>query len=296
MVKAILAFSVDPLGSQPGIFVRYGFWPRFDGGYHRNGGANAFDLRWQFLGPAAADSGADASAWSGSIGAQYASQGFELPSTLGLDKLQDIIGYEFSRKDILVPLIFGKGFGGGSRYGGFALGLAWNLAFIEYDTKVRKLVERLDNGEHARLRGPARGKDHPLLRRLRQRARRLPLHLSGGVIRVLLAGLRYVQALRRQAGEPGRPDLPAFRGAGIPLVGPPEHPPVSRFTSKGGDIMETDDFTRQFTFEETGYSYDTKTAKLFYFQKGDNKRKRPIEITNLSDKQRILDMNRAKLR
>lgn len=60
--------------------------------------------------------------------------------------------------------------------------------------------------------------------------------------------------------------------------------------------METDITTRQFSFEETGYSYEIKTAKLFYYQKGDNKRKRPIEITNLSDKQRILDMNRAKLR
>lgn len=146
LVKAILAFSVDPLGTQPGIYIRYGFWPRFDGGYHRNGGANAFDLRWQFLGPEAADTGAGASAWSGSIGAQYGSQGFELPSTLGLDKLQDIIGYEFTRKDVLIPLVFGKGFGGGSRYGGFAVGLAYNLSFIEYDSKVRKLVERLDDG------------------------------------------------------------------------------------------------------------------------------------------------------
>ena len=60
--------------------------------------------------------------------------------------------------------------------------------------------------------------------------------------------------------------------------------------------MQTDIISRQFSFEETGYSYEIKTAKLYYYQKGDNKRKKPIEITNISDKQRILDMNRSKLR
>jgi hypothetical protein len=60
--------------------------------------------------------------------------------------------------------------------------------------------------------------------------------------------------------------------------------------------MEKDIISRQFSFEETGYSYEIKTSKLCYFQKGDNKRKRPIEITNISEKQRILDMNRSKLR
>lgn len=146
LVKAILAYSMDPLGSQPGVFIRYGFWPRFDGGYHRNGAANAFDARWQFLGPTAGDSAADAGAWSGSIGAQYSLQSFDLPSLLGLDKLQKIIGFEFSRKDILFPLVLGKGFGGGSKYGGFAVGLAYNLTFIEYDSRIRKLVELMEDG------------------------------------------------------------------------------------------------------------------------------------------------------
>lgn len=60
--------------------------------------------------------------------------------------------------------------------------------------------------------------------------------------------------------------------------------------------METDIISRQFSFEETGYSYEIKSSRLCYYQKGDNKRKKPIEITNISEKQRILDMNRGKLR
>jgi hypothetical protein len=148
LMKAMIAYSLDPLGMQPGIFVRYGFWPRFDGGYHRIGGANAYDLRWQFLGPLAGDSASAGGAppWRGSIGIQYSSQTFDLPSTLGLDKLQKILFYEFSRKDLLVPLAFGKPFGEKGRYGGFSMGLAYNLTFVEYDSDIRKIVELLDDG------------------------------------------------------------------------------------------------------------------------------------------------------
>lgn len=60
--------------------------------------------------------------------------------------------------------------------------------------------------------------------------------------------------------------------------------------------METNIISKQFSFEETGYSYEIKSTRLYYFQKGDNKRKKPIEITNISEKQRILDMNRGKFR
>ncbi|MDB5104170.1 MAG: hypothetical protein JWP91_1859 [Fibrobacteres bacterium] len=147
--KALIAYSLDPLQMQAGLFFRYGFWPRFDGGYHRNGGVNAYDLRWQFLGPAAGDTSGGASrpgAWSGSIGVQYSSQSFELPSVAGLDKLQSLLQYSFDRKDLLFPLVLGGPFGDKGRFGGFGLGLAYNLAFIEYDSDIRKLAEQLEDG------------------------------------------------------------------------------------------------------------------------------------------------------
>jgi hypothetical protein len=149
MLKALIAYSVDPLASQPGAFVRYGFFPRLDGGYHRNGSANALDVRWQFLGPVARDTAApakDAKAWRGSIGLQVSSQSFELPSVLGLDKLQSLLRYDFKRKDILVPLMIGKPWDARGRYGGFTVGTAYNLTFLEYDSDLRKLVEQLDDG------------------------------------------------------------------------------------------------------------------------------------------------------
>ncbi len=145
-VKALIAYSIDPLGVQPGIYIRYGFWPRFEGGYHRNGSANGFDLRWQFMGPNSKDSVGENNAWSGTIGAQYSSQSFELPSIAGLDKLQSLLQYSFDRKDILFPLVLGKPIGANGRYGSFGLGLAYNLTFIEYDSDIRKMVEKLQNG------------------------------------------------------------------------------------------------------------------------------------------------------
>lgn len=60
--------------------------------------------------------------------------------------------------------------------------------------------------------------------------------------------------------------------------------------------METDNISKRFTFDETEYDHEAKSNRLYYYEKGDNKRKRPIEITNASEKQRILDMNRGKLR
>jgi hypothetical protein len=141
--EALVAYSIDPLSAQTGLFVRYGILSHFDGGYHYAGGAHAFDLRWQFLGPAAGDTVAG-SPWRGSVGLQYGWQSFELPSILG--KLQDILSYEFKRKDILVPLILGKPFGAHGRFGSFAFGGAYNLAFIEYGSDIFKLVERKADG------------------------------------------------------------------------------------------------------------------------------------------------------
>lgn len=141
--EALVAYSVDPLSAQTGLFLRYGMLSHFDGGYHFSGGAHAFEVRWQFLGPAAGDTVAG-SPWRGSVGLQYGWQSFELPSVLG--KLQKILSYEFKRKDILVPLMLGKPFGAQGRYGSFAFGGAYNLAFIEYGSSMLKLVERKADG------------------------------------------------------------------------------------------------------------------------------------------------------
>jgi hypothetical protein len=146
LTRALIAYSIDPLGTQPTLFVRYGAWKRMDAGYRFAGGVHAFDARYQFLGPVAGAgaAGGDTRAWQGSLAVQYSSQSYELPSILG--KLQSILKYEFNRKDILVPIVFGKPIGADGRFGSFGMGAAYNLAMIEYDSKILKLVEKLDSG------------------------------------------------------------------------------------------------------------------------------------------------------
>lgn len=141
MARALVAYSLDPIGAQPTAFIRYGLLPRADAGYRFAGGAHVFDARYQFLGPLAGDStGSDA--WRGSLAVQYCGQSFELPSLLG--KLQSILRYEFKRKDIQVPLVFGKPFGRAGRFGDFGVGAVYNLTMVEYDSQILKLVERVD--------------------------------------------------------------------------------------------------------------------------------------------------------
>jgi hypothetical protein len=155
--KAMLAYSLDPIGFQPGVYVRYGAWRRVDAGFERIGGANVFDARWQFLGPVAGDSAAvPGSPWRASIGARFSAQSFDMPSVAGLDKLQSLLDFEFTRKDLLIPLAFGKPFGDAGRFGGFAVGAAYDAAFIEYASRILKLAERTSDGA-TRAFSPLRG-------------------------------------------------------------------------------------------------------------------------------------------
>jgi hypothetical protein len=143
LAKALVAYSLDPLSVPAGVQIRYGLWHRLDIGYRYDGGANAFDLRYQWMGPEAAA----APGWRGSLAFQYSSQDYTLPSVLGLDKLQDLLRYEFTRKDFLFPLIVGKPLGKEGRIGSIGMGLAYDLSLVKWDSEILNLVEKLDNGE-----------------------------------------------------------------------------------------------------------------------------------------------------
>jgi len=144
-VRAILAYSLDPVGVGTDFYMQYGLLPRFDIGYHRVGGVNVFGAGWQFFGPTrSGKTDIYPNRWSGSLSVQYSSQEYELPSVLG--KLQSIFRYEFKRKDILVPVAFGKGLGQNSRYGNYGLGLVYNYTKVKYGSDLLKLVEKLDDG------------------------------------------------------------------------------------------------------------------------------------------------------
>jgi hypothetical protein len=142
LAKALVAYSLDPLGAPSGMQIRYGLWHRLDIGYRYDGGANAFDARYQWMGPEAAA----APGWRGSLAFQYSSQDYSLPSALYLDKLQELLRYEFTRKDFLFPLIVGKPLGKEGRIGSLGMGLVYDLSLVEWNSQVLNLVEQLPEG------------------------------------------------------------------------------------------------------------------------------------------------------
>jgi len=132
LTKALMAYSLDPLTVPLGVQIRYGLWHRLDVGYRYVGGVHAFDVRYQWLGPEEAS----LPGWRASLALQYCSQDYQLPSVAGLDKLQDLLQYEFTRNDFLVPLIFGRPLGPEGKLGSFGFGLAYDLSMVEWDSQL----------------------------------------------------------------------------------------------------------------------------------------------------------------
>jgi hypothetical protein len=152
-VRALFAYSLDPLGSGMDFYARYGLFDRLDAGYAYASGAHAFQVRYQFTGPILAPTRNDkkpaptsSDAWQGSAALQYSWQDYDLPSFLYLDKLQSLLRYEFSRRDILIPVVFGKSLGANGRYGSLGMGAAFHYAWIEYGSDIFDWVEELDDG------------------------------------------------------------------------------------------------------------------------------------------------------
>jgi hypothetical protein len=106
--RSLVAASLDMPGVNAVASLNLGLGKGFELGYRREGGANAFDLRWQFL--KAAEDG-----WNAGVAVQYSSCDYELPSVFG--DLQSFLGYHFERKDVLVPLVFSSPLGENGIYG-----------------------------------------------------------------------------------------------------------------------------------------------------------------------------------
>lgn len=147
MVEALFAYSLDPIGTRTELWLRYGLGSGLDAGYRYASGAHAFDVRWQFLGRADEPTLFQSlNTWQGSLALQYCGQTYALPSLAGLDKLQSLLHYEFKRKDLLIPLVFGKPLGEKGRAGSFGFGLAYNHSWIAYESEILRIVEKLDGG------------------------------------------------------------------------------------------------------------------------------------------------------
>lgn len=129
--KAALAYALDPIGQGFNFYGRYGLLKKFDIGYKYTG-AHVFDARYQFKGSVNTFDEPGEDGGYGSVGLQYSAQSYDLPSWTGLDKLQGILGLEFKRKDILIPLVFSNSFGPEEKYGAVSYGLAYGHSFIRY--------------------------------------------------------------------------------------------------------------------------------------------------------------------
>lgn len=139
--KAALSYALDPFGSGFHFYGRYGIVKGLDIGY-KYSGVHVFDTRYQFMGSKNSSDDPDQQGTYGSIGLQFSSQSYDLP--FGLDKLQNFIGFDFKRKDFLLPLAFSNSFGPEEQYGGVSYGLVYGHTFIEYSFNPQKIY-RVNN-------------------------------------------------------------------------------------------------------------------------------------------------------
>lgn len=140
--KALLAYSLDPVGPTFDFYIRYGLVPRMDVGYKYASGVHVFDTQYQFMGPTGTPENPGIGDWYGSIGLQYAGQSSDWLDNLFLDKLQPVLQFTAKRRDVTVPIIFSKSFGPEEEKGSVAFGAVYNHTFIKYGFEPGKLFER----------------------------------------------------------------------------------------------------------------------------------------------------------
>jgi len=148
LLKAMIIYSVDPIGMGFDFNVRYGLIDRLDIGYKFDSGVHVFDTRFQFAGPTRHSRnvlGINLGPhWFASIGLQYSQQDFEIPLP-GLDKLQELVGYTFEKKDVLIPLVFSYSlWGDDEKLGSISFGAAYNYSKLHWgldDGLIAQLFE-----------------------------------------------------------------------------------------------------------------------------------------------------------
>lgn len=135
--KYLFAYSLDPMSVGMNYYARYGVINKVDVGYQYASGSHAFDAKYQFLGSTGAI-GTDApKTIYGSVGLQYSFRNYKLP--YGFDKIQERLGFDLKRKDILIPVIFSTSFGEEEKIGHLAWGLAYNHTFLEYGFNPKEI-------------------------------------------------------------------------------------------------------------------------------------------------------------
>ena len=141
--KVALAQSLDPFGLSSQFYLRYGVYDHLDLGLAYGSAGFIVDTSYQLL--SAAEGALD-----GALGLQYSSQSFGLPSLAG--QAQKLLGFEFSRDDVLLRGVASVPFGEDEKYGAFGFGLALNYTHLNYAFEPED-VTYLIEGEQETLTG-----------------------------------------------------------------------------------------------------------------------------------------------
>ena len=157
--SVFMAYCLDPISYNTETYFRYGLGHRFDIGYRNTGGANAFDVMYQFMGSNKNCNESDKGGFYGSIGTQYSWQNYRFVNFSKFDIVQKLFGWDMTRKDITIPLVFSKSFGAEERYGCFSFGVVYSHSFINYKISPKNIyAEKIIDQVPAELLLPVSGK------------------------------------------------------------------------------------------------------------------------------------------
>ena len=142
--SAILAYALDPIGSNTDLYLRFGLGHRMDIGYRNSGSAHAFDMMYQFLGSNETFRNSEQGGMYGSVGLQYSWENYKFIDNK-FDKLTKVLDMKMTRRDLSIPVIFSKSFGPEERTGCLGFGVVYTHSFINYHIAPRNIY--LQNNE-----------------------------------------------------------------------------------------------------------------------------------------------------
>jgi hypothetical protein len=157
---ASLAYCLDPITYNTEYYLRFGMGHRMDMGYRNSGKAHAFDVMYQFLGSNGTFQESDYRGMYGSIGFQHAWQNYKFINNRFFKNMEKMFGFNMSRKDFTIPVIFSKSWGPEERVGCISFGVTYTHSFIKYkiEPKSVKYVSESVDGVPPVLLEPIEGK------------------------------------------------------------------------------------------------------------------------------------------
>lgn len=153
--KALYAYSIDPLASGYDFFIRYGFVRNFDAGYKYSSGAHKLDFQYQFLGDSCHWQGNNKN-FNGSISVQFSYVSMDF-SNFYLDEVSSLLGFEYTKSTLLVPVIFSQSFGEDEKIGRIAFGAVYCHTFMDYSI----IPTNLYSYENVKYKAESHSVDYP---------------------------------------------------------------------------------------------------------------------------------------